>query len=256
MEKTISNRPVGATPIGREPRGLRFPARLTVVALALWAIGDVLRTIVAMGNYEHRINVVVHGNSDPVLPALLAYELLNDLMPRNLGAVAVGRVWILGPLFAACAFSTWLYRARRKAELLGGTPSRGRERSIGGWLIPYLVVRDVQRARDPHPQPSLVNRWWTGAITTVSLNGCIWLHDMVTSHGGMFEKTALDTRLVAYPLWTAETGAVLVTAFLGARLVRQITRSLDLDVGVKDRPALNATHDVADPSTGAAFSDQ
>jgi len=32
-----------------------------VIALALWAVVDVLRTTVAVGHYEERITVVTHG---------------------------------------------------------------------------------------------------------------------------------------------------------------------------------------------------
>ena len=49
-------------------RDLRPTARLTVLAMILWAVVDVLHTIIAVGHYEHRITVVTHGNAD-VLPA-------------------------------------------------------------------------------------------------------------------------------------------------------------------------------------------
>ncbi|GAB3950618.1 hypothetical protein GCM10027614_51340 [Micromonospora vulcania] len=62
-------------------RGLRAAARLAVLALILWAIVDVLRTVTAVGYYEHRIEIATHGNVD-VVPAWLAYLIVSELTPR------------------------------------------------------------------------------------------------------------------------------------------------------------------------------
>ncbi|WP_203862277.1 hypothetical protein [Plantactinospora mayteni] len=49
------------------------------------------------------------------------------------------------------------------------------------------------------------------------------LYDVLTSHGGRFAGTGLDTRVVAYPLWTAGTATAVATALLGAAVVRRIS---------------------------------
>ncbi|WP_144122930.1 DUF4328 domain-containing protein [Catellatospora sichuanensis] len=207
-------------------------ARLAVAALLVWAVLDVLRTIVAVGHYEHRIEVVVHGNTDPVLPALMVYELLDHLLPRGMTTTVADRSWIVGLLVAAAAFIIWLHRARRNAERLGGAPVWAPGWAVGGWfvpaanlVIPYLVVRDVQRAGGHGAHPAPVGRWWASVLLAVLLDGLIRLYGVVTSDGGVFEKTALDMRIVAYPLWTAGTVTVVVAAFLAARVVRRITQA-------------------------------
>lgn len=53
--------PLSPPPAARPPRGRWRPARWAVIALALWAVVDVLRTTVAVGHYEERITVVTHG---------------------------------------------------------------------------------------------------------------------------------------------------------------------------------------------------
>lgn len=202
-----------------------------MAALTLWTVVDVLHTTFAIGYYEHRITGVSHGDVD-VWPAWMAYELLNALMPLGAATTAADKPGILGPLVAATAFVTWLYQARRNAARLGGVPEWAPAWAVGGWfipvaglVIPYLVVRDVWRATGPTSQPPPVGWWWASVLGTVLLNGLIWLYRVITSDGGIFEGTALDTRTVAYPLWTAGTAMLVVTAFLSARVLLRITEA-------------------------------
>ncbi len=234
MDLTTSHRPPGDVPspaTAGPPRGPLLAARLAVVALILWAVIDVLRTTVAVGYYEDRIIVVNHGDVD-VWPAWMAYELLNYLMPLGMATTVADWSWILGSLVAAAAFVTWLYRARRNAGRLGGALAWAPGWAVGGWfipvaslVIPYLVVQDVRRASGPTAQLAPVGWWWASALVTVLLNQLIWLYHVVTSDGATFEEAALDTRAVAYPLWTAGTVMIVVTAFLSARVVRRITEA-------------------------------
>jgi hypothetical protein len=167
---------------------LRPTARLTVLALILWAIIDVLHTIIAVGNYEHRITVVTHGSAD-VGPAWLVYELLHHLMPGGLANTVAGRTWIAASLLAAATVITWLYQARRNAERAAPVS------------------------------------WWAIVLVTLLFHGLGRLYQIVTARGGAFAHTTLDTRWVAYPLWTAATVMTVLTAILTARMVRQITHA-------------------------------
>lgn len=214
-----------------DPRGPWIAARLAVVSLVSWAVVDVIRTTLAVGHYEDRITGVTHGSPD-VWPAWVAYDLLVDVMPRGTVTAVVDRSWILGSLAAAAAFVVWLYQARRHAERLGGALEWAPGWAVGGWfvpvaglVIPYLVVRDVRRAGASAAQPAPVGWWWTSVLVTVLLNGLIRLYDVVTSDGARFEGATLDTRTVAYPLWTVGTSTIVVTAFLTAHVVRRITEA-------------------------------
>lgn len=174
------------------PRGLWIAARLAVVSVVSWAVVDVIRTTLAVGHYEDRITGVTHGSPD-VWPAWAAYDLLVDVMPRGTVTAVVDRSWILGSLAAAAAFVVWLHQARRAG---------------------------VSAA-----QPAPVGWWWTSVLVTVLLKGLGRLYDVVTSDGARFEGATLDTRTVAYPLWTVGTSMIVVTAFLTARVVRRITEA-------------------------------
>jgi hypothetical protein len=234
VEATTSHGLPGGVPsvaVTDKPSGPWFAARLAVVALVLWVVIDVIRTTLAVGHYEDRITVGTHGDPD-VWPAWMAYELLVNLMPRATVTAMADRLWILGALAAAVAFITWLYQTRRNAGRLGGTLEWTPGWAVGGWfipvaslVIPYLVVRDVRRASAPAPQPVQVGWWWTSVLVTVLLNQLIWLYGVVTSDGGRFEGAALDTRIVAYPLWTVGTVMIAATAFLSARVIRRITQA-------------------------------
>jgi hypothetical protein len=226
-----------------KPSGPWFAARLAVMALVLWVVIDVIRTTLAVGHYEDRIIVGTHGAPD-VWPAWMAYELLAYLMPRAMVTAVADRLWILGALAAAVAYITWLYQARRNAGRLGGALEWTPGWAVGGWfipvaslVIPYLVVRDVRRASAPAPEPVPVGWWWTSVLVTVLLNQLIWLYGVVTSDGGRFEGAALDTRTVAYPLWTAGTLMTVVAAFLSARVMRRITEAQQrtVDAGATGR---------------------
>jgi Domain of unknown function (DUF4328) len=234
VEPTSHGLPRGvlSVAVAGKPSGPAFAARLAVVALVLWVVIDVIRTTLVVGQYEQRITVGTHGGAD-VWPAWMAYELLDYLLPRRGLAITVSdRMWVLGALVAAAAFVAWLYQARRNAGRMGGSLKWAPGWAVGGWfipvaslVIPYLVMRDVRRASAPAPQPVPVGWWWTSVLVTVLLNQLIWLYDVVTSDDGRFEGTALDTRTVAYPLWTVGTVMIVVTAFLSARVVRRITKA-------------------------------
>jgi hypothetical protein len=70
-----------------------------------------------------------------------------------------------------------------------------------------------------------VGRWWAWVIVMVLLNPLVALYNALTSNGAMLKGDAVDTRLVAYPLWTAGTVAILVTAVLGVQVVLRITEA-------------------------------
>jgi hypothetical protein len=160
------------------------------------------------------------------------------------------RLWMLGLLVAGIAFITWLVQARRNAGRVGGALAWAPGWAVGGWfipvanlVIPYRVVRDVRQASGPDPlgqataMAAPVGRWWAGVIVTVLLNRLVALYSVLTSYGGMFKGEALDTRPVAYPLWTAGTVALVVTAVLGARVVLRITEAQQraVDAGRRSR---------------------
>lgn len=206
-------------------------ARLAVVALILWVVIDLIRTTLAVGHYEHRITGMTHGHAD-VWFAWMAYGLLDFLLPLGMATAVADRMWILGTLVAAAAFGRWLYQARRNAGRSGGSLKWAPGWAVGGWfipvanlMIPYLVLRDVRRASAPASRSAPVGWWWTSVLVTVLLNRLIWLLGVVTSDGGSFHGTALDTRTMAYPLWAAGTVMIVVTAFLSARVMRRISEA-------------------------------
>jgi hypothetical protein len=123
-------------------------ARLAVIGLILWPVAAVLHATLAVGHYEHRIATVTHGDVD-VLPAWMAYELLQELTPRGTAATVADSSWTL---------------------------------------------------------PSL-------------------LYDVATTDGGRWEGGVMDTRIVAYPLWTAEAVMAVAASFLGVSALRRVSRS-------------------------------
>lgn len=215
-----------------------------MIALALWAVVDVLRTTVAVGHYEERITVVTHGGVD-VTPAWLVYYLLDSWfrdswfrggwLPDTV--TVVDPVWLLSLLTAAAAVTAWLYHAHGHAERLGGALAWARGWTVGGWLlpganlvIPYLVARDVRRATGDGP-PAPVGWWWASVLVTLLVHLLGWWYGMATASGASLARTALDTRTVAYPLWTTGTVAVVVTVFFTVRVVRRITAAQQRPAG-------------------------
>ncbi|GIF62464.1 hypothetical protein Ais01nite_04990 [Asanoa ishikariensis] len=142
-----------------DPPGPTTTSRLAVWALVALAAADVLRTVLAVGHYEQRIDSVTHGNLDPITPALYAYLLLDHLSPTGVEPSTVGRqVWFVVALVAGAAFIAWLYQASRTAQRLAGASTWAPGWAVGGWFIPianlaipYLVVRDLHRASDIRP---------------------------------------------------------------------------------------------------------
>ncbi|WP_433314222.1 hypothetical protein ACQP0U_31560 [Micromonospora sp. CA-269861] len=175
-------------------RGLPGTARLAVGALILWAVVDVVRTILMMGHYEDRIETATHGNVD-LVPAWLAYIILSEPFPYGFVTAAADRLWILAALVAAAAVVTWRYYVRRTAEGLGDATPGPPARTAWAWFVTVLGA---------------------GVLCLVS-----WLHRLVTAEGGRFHETSLDTRPVAYPLWTVGTVLVVLTAVLSVRVVRR-----------------------------------
>ncbi len=166
-------------------RDLRPAARLTVLALMLWAVVDVFRTIMAIGHYEHRITVFTHGNAD-VPPAWMVYELVHHLLPAGTADTVTGWSWIAASLVAAGAVLGWLRRA---------------------------------------PRAALTSSWWATVLVMLLFQGLGLVYLAVTSPGAAFAKTALDTRWVAYPLWTAATVLTVLAATRTVRMVRQVTQA-------------------------------
>lgn len=212
---------------------------MAVAALVAAAVLDVLHTVIATGHYEYRITTVSHGEPDLGI-AWWLYAFLDHVLPRGMTTVLAARLWTLGLLVAGAAFVTWLVRARRDAGRLGAPATLAPAWALAGWfipvanlVIPYRVARDVQRASgaDPASQAMAsaapVGRWWAGVIATLLLNGLIALHAALTSPGGILRGEALDTRLVAYPLWTFQTAAMVATTVFGAQVVLRITEALE-----------------------------
>ena len=106
--------------------------------------------------------------------------------------------------------------------------------SVRVWLVSPLAWFWNRWTRPETPATKIppillltpVGWWWASVLVTMLLNRLIWLYQVVTSDGGTFAETAVDTRTVAYPLWTAGTVMTVVTAFLSARVVRRITEAL------------------------------
>lgn len=182
------------------PRPPWRAAWAAVAALSVWAVIDVFGTVIAVGHYEDRITMVTHGEVD-VLPAWLVYTTFDHFMPYGMVTMVAARLWMLGLLVAGIAVSTWLVQARRNAGRLGGAPA---------WATATAAP---------------VGRWWASVIVMVLLNGLVALYSELTSHGGLFAREAVDTRVVAYPLWTAATVAVVSTAVLSGRVVLRITET-------------------------------
>jgi hypothetical protein len=186
VESTLGQRPTNDV----RPKGTPWAARLAVAALAVFAVVDVFDTIVAVGDYEYWITVVTHGEPD-VQAAYLLRELLDHVVDKMEGpliypdAVGTARsvVWTLALLLTVAAVSVWLYRA-------WGTVRP--KRALLGWLgvtvLLKLVIAVYDRVAAP-PDPSV--------------------------------DGALATRSVAYPLWTAATIALVVTAVLAIRTIRR-----------------------------------
>jgi hypothetical protein len=174
------------------PTGTRWAARLAITALAVFAVIDIFDTVVAVGDYEHWITVVTHGEPD-VWTAYMVRELLDYVVGELDGPLiypdAVGRtrsvVWTLALLLTVAAVFVWLYRVRRtvrpKGPLLG----------------------------------------WFGA--TISLKLVVAVYDAVAAPPDPSVEGALATRWVAYPLWTTATIAVVVSALLATRTIRRTT---------------------------------
>ncbi|MFI6239205.1 hypothetical protein ACIBEF_04940 [Micromonospora sp. NPDC050795] len=182
-------------------RGLQGTARLAAVALTVWAVVDIVRTILMMGHYENRIEVITHGNVD-VAPVWYAYMIVSQPFPTGFVTVAADRLWMLASLVAVAVVVIWQHYVRRTAQWLG----------------------DAVR----WPPALTMWTWFVAVLGTVVLHLLSWRHRRATADGGAFHETWLDTRSVAYPLWSAATVLVVVTAALSVRVVRRTARAQDV----------------------------
>ncbi|WP_441182512.1 hypothetical protein [Micromonospora sp. BQ11] len=162
--------------------------------MVLWAILDVLRTTLTVGRYEDRITIVDHDEPD-VVPAWLAYALLDASLPTGMVSALADWTWALGTLVAAAAVAVWLHQARSNAGGLHGVAAGSAP--VSWWRVSLLAV--------------------------LVLHGLGLLHGVLTSDGGAFEGTMLDRRTLAYPLWTSATATAVAAALLGAKVVRRVT---------------------------------
>lgn len=178
----------------RPRRGLRVTARLAVIALTVWAVVEIVRIILVVGHYENRIEVATHGNVD-VVPFWYAYVLLSEPFPDGFVTGAADRLSILAAVVAAAVVGGWRHYVRRTAQQLGDTV--------------------------PCPPARTMRAWFVAVLGALVLSLLSWLHRGAIPHGGALHETSLDTRPVAYPLWTAGTVLVVVTAVLGVRIVRR-----------------------------------
>ncbi|MEV4534319.1 DUF4328 domain-containing protein [Asanoa sp. NPDC049518] len=132
-------------------------SRLAVWALFTLAVAEVVRTALAMGRYEHGIESVTHGNTDPVTPALYLYFLVDHFLPHGVEPSTVAKqAWLAAALVAGATFVAWLYDASRTAQRIDDTSAWAPRWAVAGWFvpfanlaIPYLVVRDVHSASGP-----------------------------------------------------------------------------------------------------------
>ncbi|SNS73006.1 protein of unknown function [Asanoa hainanensis] len=213
-------------------------SRLAVWALIAFAVADVVRTVLAMGHYEQRIESVTHGNLDPLGPALYAYLLLDHLFPAGVEPSTVGnRAWGATALVAATCFVAWLCHAARASRRLDGTSAS--RWAAAGWLIaignlasPDAATHDARPAGEAPPleQPRRpdhqirIDRWRTLVLLTVAFVVLRLLYDLTTARGGSLHGTQFDMRYVAYPLWTIVTVLVVTTVTRGISVVRQQTQ--------------------------------
>ncbi|WDZ82638.1 hypothetical protein [Micromonospora cathayae] len=209
MTPTTGNPPSGDRPHPapvRQPPGRRWAARLAVAALAVWATVDLLRAVLAVGRYEARILVVTHGAPDLGLP-VFAYELFDFLLPIGLEVPTVAdRAWLLVTAGTAVAVLGWLRQAR-----------------------PAVAAPDVP-----------ARRWLVSLLVAGGLHLLVRVYDALIAVGGPAHGTALDTRPVAYPLWTAGTVSVVVAAALGVRVVRRAGGLPAVDDSPGGRPPVRA----------------
>jgi len=217
-----------------DPPGPTTTSRLAVLALVVFAVADVVRTVLAMGHYEHRIDSVTHGSPDAITPVLYAYLLVGHFSPVGAEPSTVGnRVWGVAALLACAAFLAWLYLAARAARRLDGTAACTSGWAVGGWFVPIanlaIPLRDVHRAGETRRQPDRRNpigRWWTLTLLTVAFVVLRVLYDLSTARGGPLYRTQFDMRFVAYPLWTVATVLLVRTVNRSVRLIREVRLGL------------------------------
>jgi hypothetical protein len=176
-------------------------ARPAVAALALFALVDMISTLLMIGHYEHRITVVTHGSPD-LGAAMFAYDLFDFVLdglglgrgPRT-ADLARQWIWLVALVVAVAAVAVWRHRAR-KAAPVGRTTLR-----------------------------------WVGAAAVLSVVSAVYR--AATAPSGVAVAGFLDNRPVAYLLWAVST-AVVVTAC--ARLAAAIRRSAAEQPRVTPKP--------------------
>jgi hypothetical protein len=174
------------------PTTVRLAARSAVAVVSTFTLVDVIRTFMAIGQYEHRITVVTHGQPD-VWVAAMAYALFDAVVDElryvlgfRVEASTVGElIWMLALILAVAAVAMWLHQVRVMPRM---------DMATIGWLgVAALlkVVSAVYNAVTAPPAPSI---------------------------GGV-----LATRPVAYSLWIVSTVVVVVAALRVVRAIRRTT---------------------------------
>ncbi|MEV4637006.1 hypothetical protein AB0J80_06600 [Actinoplanes sp. NPDC049548] len=112
--------------------GERGRQQAAVTLLTVFAVVDVLHTLLTIGHYEHRITVVTHGEPD-LYPAAFAYELFAHVVGPWQGA------GVLSLIVAAAAVLMAVSCAR-------GTPPA--DRATLGWLSATALLKSLSAVYD------------------------------------------------------------------------------------------------------------
>ncbi|MBB2948311.1 hypothetical protein FB565_008094 [Actinoplanes lutulentus] len=192
--------------------------KLARAALMSFAVVDVAATVLAVGHYEDRITVVTHGRPDIGL-AFYAYGLAEFVLGRDVLTIA-GAVWVF-VLVAALTLTWRVLRPRRQAPVAGRralVPS-GRALVAGGRVLVSggrafvaggrVLVSSGRVLREERPVLVIA-----GVLVTVRA-----VHYALTAPPSPIIDGLLNTRPIAYPLWTVAAVAVVVAA---ARLAAQL----------------------------------
>ena len=181
MESTDSRPATGAV----RSAGVR-PA---VAALTVFAVVDMISTLLMIGRYEVRITGVTHGSPD-LAAAAFAYDLFDFVLDElGLGRGPGGadlvrqRIWLVALIAAVAAVVVWRRRARGAATV---------GRTTLGWIGAAAV------------------------LTVVSA-----VYRVAAAPAGAGVVAFLDNRPVAYSLWAVSTAAVVTASFRLAAAVRR-----------------------------------
>jgi hypothetical protein len=160
-----------------------------------------------------------------VLKALSTPFVLDSGGPAATVVSVLSALVIVGVVYTAVAFLTWLYQARENLDLRGDAGFTWRKGwTVGGWFIPLAdlvipaaVVAEVFSRSRPgwyrtRATPRLVVAWWIAFVL-----GLFRLTFSTTGPDGTIHATGVQ-------FWNAVNGlAGAVAAVLAVRIVQQVT---------------------------------